>query len=254
MPNRHGEFIWYELITPDPDGAKEFYDAVMGWDVGPPSDDDMAYREIRTGGGHAGGMMQLSDEMASHGARPTWLGYIGVDDVDQSVASIEQGGGKTLMPAFDIPNVGRIALVADPQGVPFYVMRGASEETSNAFSPTETGHCSWNELATSDQAAALDFYTSRFGWAKGDVMPMGDMGDYQFITHHGVMLGAMMTAAPGNPSRWRFYFRVPDVDVAKQSVEAGGGTVIHGPQEVPGGDRILIGTDPQGAEFAVVGK
>jgi predicted enzyme related to lactoylglutathione lyase len=226
----------------------------MGWDVGPPSDDHMAYREIRASGGHAGGMMQLTDEMAGHGARPTWLGYIGVDDVDQSVASIEQGGGKVLMPAFDIPNVGRIALVADPQGVPFYVMRGASEETSNAFSPTEVGHCSWNELATSDQAAALDFYTSRFGWTKGDVMPMGDMGDYQFITHHGVMLGAMMTAAPGNPSRWRFYFRVADVDVAKQSVEAGGGTVIHGPQEVPGGDRILIGTDPQGAEFAVVGK
>jgi predicted enzyme related to lactoylglutathione lyase len=254
MPNRHGEFIWYELITPDPDGAKAFYDAVMGWDVGPPSDDHMAYREIRAGSGHAGGMMQLTYDMAAHGARPTWLGYIGVDDVDQSVASIEQGGGKVLMPAFDIPNVGRIALVADPQGVPFYVMRGASEETSNAFSPTEAGHCSWNELATGDQAAALDFYTSRFGWTKGDVMPMGDMGDYQFITHHGVMLGAMMTAAPGNPSRWRFYFRGADVDAAKQAVEAGGGTVVHGPQEVPGGDRILIGTDPQGAEFAVVGK
>ncbi len=254
MPNPHGEFIWYELITPDPDGAKTFYDAVMGWDIGPPSADAMGYREIRAGSGHAGGVLRLSEEMASHGARPTWLGYIGVDDVDRSVESIEQGGGKVLMPAFDIPNVGRIAMVADAQGVPFYVMRGASEETSNAFQPMGLGHCSWNELATRDQAAALDFYTSQFGWTKGDTMPMGDMGDYQLITHHGAPLGAIMTAAPENPARWRFYFRVADVDAAKGVVEAGGGTVTHGPQEVPGGDRILIGTDPQGAEFAVVGK
>ena len=252
--NPHGDFIWYELITPDPDGAKAFYDAVVGWDVGPPSADHLGYREIRADGGRAGGMMRLNDEMAAHGARPTWLGYVGVDDVDRSVASIEQAGGKVLMPAFDIPNIGRLALVADPQGVPFYVMRGAIDAASDVFQPQGVGRVSWNELAARDQKGALQFYTSQFGWTAGDVMPMGDMGDYQFITHHGVPLGAMMTAAPENLARWRFYFRVADVDVAKRAVEDGGGTVIHGPQEVPGGDRILIGTDPQGAEFALVGK
>jgi predicted enzyme related to lactoylglutathione lyase len=191
--------------------------------------------------------------MQSHGAGPTWLGYVGVDNVDQAVAAIEQSGGKAMMPAFEVPNVGRIAMVADPQGVPFYVMRGDSDETSHAFSPTGVGHCGWNELATRDQKSALQFYTTQFGWTAGDVMPMGDMGDYQFITHHGVMLGAIMTAAPEKPARWRFYFRVADVDAAKQAIEDNGGTVIHGPQEVPGGDRIVIGTDPQGAEFAIVG-
>jgi len=252
--NPHGDFIWYELITPDPDGAKAFYDAVVGWDIAPPASDQIDYREIRAGDGAAGGVLRLTAEMEAHGARPIWLGYIGVDDVDQSVAVVEQAGGKALMPAFNVPNVGRIAMAADPQGVPFYVMRGDSDETSTAFQPTGVGHVSWNELATRDQNAALEFYTSRFGWTAGDVMPMGDMGDYQFITHHGVPLGAMMTAAPDNPARWRFYFRVADVDTAKQAVEGGGGTVIHGPQEVPGGDRILIGIDPQGAEFALVGK
>jgi predicted enzyme related to lactoylglutathione lyase len=163
------------------------------------------------------------------------------------------------MPAFDIPDVGRIALVADPQGVPFYVMRatppaGGENKVSDVFSPDQPGRVAWNELTTTDQKAALDFYTSRFGWTKGDVMPMGDMGDYQFINRDGVMLGAIMTAAPENQPRWRYYFRVANVDTAKQAVEAGGGKVTHGPQEVPGGDRILVGTDPQGAEFAVVGK
>ena len=254
MPNSHGEFIWYELMTPDPDGAKRFYDAVVGWDIEPRPSGEMDYRMIRASDGNAGGVLRLTPEMQQHGARPAWLGYIGVDDVDAAVAAIEQGGGKVLMPAWDIPDVGRIAMVADPQGVPFYVMRGASDGTSDVFQPMGQGHVSWNELTTTDQKAALDFYTERFGWTKGDVMPMGDMGDYQFITHHGVMLGAIMTAGPGMPARWRFYFRVADVDAAKEAVEHGGGTVMHGPQEVPGGDRILIGTDPQGAEFAVVGQ
>ncbi len=133
-------------------------------------------------------------------------------------------------------------------------MRGASEETSDVFSPDRVGRCAWHELATRNPKSALDFYTSRFGWAAGDTMPMGDMGDYQFIEQDGTMFGAIMTAAPANPARWRFYFRVADVDAAKTAVEENGGTVTHGPQEVPGGDRILIGNDPQGAEFALVGK
>jgi predicted enzyme related to lactoylglutathione lyase len=256
----HGSFIWYELLTPDPVAAKTFYDAVVGWNIEPQPSGEMDYRMIgRADGGNAGGVMRLTDEMRGHGAKPTWLGYVAVDDVDASVASIEQAGGKALMPAFDIPDIGRIALVADPQGVPFYVMRatppaGNEDKVSDVFSPDQPGRVSWNELTTSDLEAAKQFYPAQLGWTLGDVMPMGDMGDYQFITHHGVQLGAMMTAAAQNQPHWRYYFRVAHVDTAKAAVEAGGGTVIHGPQEVPGGDRILIGTDPQGAEFAVVGK
>ena len=252
--NRHGDFIWYELITPDPEESKAFYEAVAGWQVGPASEEHEGYREIRAGNAHAGGMMLLTDEMQQHGARPTWLGYIGVDDVDESVASIERAGARLLIPAFDIPGVGRLAMIADPQGVPFYVMRGAIEQASRAFDPQGLGRVSWNELATRDQRAALDFYVAQFGWTKGDAMPMGDMGDYQFITHHGVPLGAIMTAAADKQPRWRFYVRVADVDTAKDAVERAGGTIIHGPQEVPGGERILVGIDPQGAEFALVGK
>ena len=253
MRNPHGEFIWYELITPDPDGAKSFYDAVMGWEVGPPHD-DIGYREIKSGAGHAGGVLPLTADMAEHGARPIWLGYVGVDDVDSAVADVEQAGGKVLMPARDIPDVGRFAMLADPQGVPFYAMRGAIDAPSTAFSPTEEGRCGWNELATSDPASAVDFYMQRFGWAKGEAMPMGDMGDYQIVNHGGRHIGAIMKAGEGMGSRWRFYFRVGDVDEAKRAVDRGGGTVLHGPQEVPGGERILIGRDPQGAEFALVGK
>jgi predicted enzyme related to lactoylglutathione lyase len=257
----HGSFIWYELITPDPEGAKAFYDAVIGWNIdAKPAPGPVEYRMIgRSDGGNAGGLLRLTDEMKQHGAKPTWLGYIAVDDVDASVSSIEKDGGKALMPANDIPDVGRIAMVADPQGVPFYVMKptppaGNEDKVSDVFSPDQLQRVSWNELATRDQKAALDFYTSHFGWTKGDTMPMGEMGDYQLITRNGGPLGAMMTAAAENPPRWRFYIRVPNTDAAAEKVRANGGTIVHGPAEVPGGDRILIGTDPQGAEFALVGK
>src|SRR5690606_22429029 len=104
--------------------------------------------------------------------RPSWFGYVGVDDVDGIVADIVKAGGVQYIPPTDVPGVGRFAMLADPQGAPFYVMRGEPDETSTAFSPAKAGHCQWNELSTSDPAGALSFYTSRFGWTKGDTMPM----------------------------------------------------------------------------------
>jgi predicted enzyme related to lactoylglutathione lyase len=258
--NPQGDFIWYELMTPDPDGSKAFYDAVVGWQVGPGINEYNGYRMIvRNDGGNAGGLLPITPEMMEHGARPTWLGYIHVADVDGAVRATEAAGGSVLLPPMGIPDVGRTALVRDPQGAAFYVMEPTPpadkpDARSDVFAPNELGRCAWNELATSDQKAALDFYTRQFGWTAGDSMPMGDMGDYQFIHQDGQMIGAIMTKAPENPVRWRFYFRVADVDAAKAAAERGGGTIVHGPQEVPGGDRVLIGRDPQGAEFALVGK
>jgi hypothetical protein len=197
--------------------------------------------------------MKLPEGAAEAGMRPGWLGYIGVDDVDSAVARIEASGGKVHMPAMDLEGVGRIALVADPQGVPFYVMRGASDEASTSFAPRKAGHCNWNELSTPDQDGALAFYTSRFGWEKGEVMPMGEMGGYQFINHGGGMIGAIMRSPPGRPPGWNFAFGVPSIDVAAERIPAAGGTIHHGPIEVPGGDWVIMATDPPGAAFMVVG-
>jgi uncharacterized protein len=260
---QHGALIWYELMTADPAGAKAFYDAVIGWDIEPQPAGEMDYRMIRRGdGGNAGGVLRITEDMAQHGARPIWLGYICVDHVDESVASIEAAGGKTMMAPSDIGQVGRIAMVTDPQGAPFYVMKpippaGRENEASDVFSPDKTGRCGWNELSTSDALAALDFYTSQFGWEKGDAMPMGDKGDYRFINREGEMLGAIFPSAAGARSdgtpHWRYYFRVPSIAAAKETAEQNGGKIVHGPMEVPGGDHIVIGIDPQGAEFALVG-
>lgn len=254
MTNAHGEFIWYELMTPDSDASKVFYDAVVGWTIGARPPGDMDYRMIEAADGAVGGVMQLNQDMISGGAKPTWLGYFGVDDVDASVESIVAAGGQIHLPAFDIPNIGRIAMVTDPQGVPFYVMRGASDGTSTAYSRHSMGHVSWNELLTLDDAAALAFYDKQFGIKKVGAMPMGEMGDYTFIANSdgGEAIGAVMRAPPGAPPSWGFYFRVPDIEAAKQKIEQGGGTITHGPMPVPGGEMVVQAIDPQGARFGLV--
>src|SRR4051794_4397310 len=186
-PNPTGDFIWYELMTPDPEGSKAFYDAVVGWDIEPQPAGAMDYRMIRrSDGGNAGGIMRITDEMASHGARPIWLGYLNVDDVDTAVDSIERAGGKGLVPGFDISGIGRIAMVADAQGAPFYIMKpippaGRENEKSDVFSPSENQRVGWNELSTTDPAGARRFYGEQFGWDSSDFMDMGEMGEYRFL-------------------------------------------------------------------------
>ena len=258
--NPRGDFIWYELMTPDAEGAKAFYDFVVGWVISDPEPAYNGYRMIgRSDGKFAGGVLPLTQEMQQHGARPTWLGYICVSDVDASVASIEQGGGKALMPAFDIPNVGRVAMVSDPQGAPFYIMKpippsNDPDAKSDVFSVDQPQRVRWNELATSDPDAGLDFYRREFGWGQDGDMDMGEMGKYRFIQSNGVNIGAVMRKPPQLPvSLWTYYIGVDDIDRAVDAIKAGGGQIFNGPMEIPGGEFALNAMDPQGASFGLVG-
>lgn len=252
MPNSDGDYIWYELLSSDPDAAADFYGKVVGWTVRDAGmGGDMDYRLFSAPDADIGGLMKMPDGMPSG---PTWLGYVGVSDVDAAAAKVTELGGAVHMPPADIPGVGRFAMVADPQGVAFYVMRGDSEEKSTAFQPMANGHCGWNELSTSDQAGALDFYGRLFGWKKGDAMPMDEMGDYRFIHHHDEMIGAVMNRPKdGPPSRWTYVFRVPGVEAAAERIRENGGSVTFGPVEVPGGDWVINAVDPQGAMFGLFG-
>ena len=254
-----GDFIWYELMTTDLAGAKSFYDAVVGWDLQDHSDFPNDYRMIgRSDGKFAGGAMQLNQEMLDHGARPMWLGYILVPDVDASVASIQAEGGQVHLPAFDIPGVGRVAMVTDPQGAPFYIMKplppeGDPNAKSDVFDATAEQRVGWNELSTTDPVAARRFYEQQFGWGAEEFMDMGELGEYRFLDQGGERIGALCGVMPGGQPKWRYYVRVPSIEAAKTVAEQKGGTIHMGPHEVPTGDWIVIGSDPQGAEFALVG-
>jgi predicted enzyme related to lactoylglutathione lyase len=263
MTNQHGDFIWYELLTSDADAAGDFYGKVVGWTSTSSGQPGMDYRFFSSGDGSdtkdgVGGYMAITPEMAEGGARPAWVGYIGVDDVDGTVTKLTAAGGAVLMPATDLEGVGRMAMVTDPQGAPFYVMKGASDETSYSFAATEPkiGHCAWNELSSANPEAAKSFYGSLFDWSKDGEMDMGSMGKYEFLTASGgrFALGAVMPLMPGMPvSMWTYYFRVADIDTATATVKANGGAILQEPIEIPGGDYSMTALDPQGAPFGLVG-
>ncbi len=255
MTNAQGDFIWYELMTSDIEGARAFYAAVAGFEVGNASDmPGQDYRMIRHGADMVGGMLQLDLRMREGGAEPLWIGYIAVADVDVTAAAILEKGGHIFMPPTDIPGVGRYAMAADPQGAPFYIMRGASDETSTVFSATQAGHWGWNELWAPDPQAALAFYGGLFGWRQEGAMPMGPRGDYMFLMQGDTPIGAIGPAqGRDKPAHWRHVFRVSAIEPALAAARAHGATDIEGPHEVPGGDHVLYGRDPQGAAFVLVG-
>lgn len=261
MATLQGSWIWYELMTPDPAGSKAFYEQVVGWNVSPGTAQTNGYGFLTApDGAMIGGVLELTGAMRESGVRPCWLGYVGVDDVDASISAIEAAGGKVLMPASDIAMAGRVALVADPGGAPFYIITPTPppdnpDARSTAFqSEINCGHCGWNELLAADAPREVAFYTGQFGWSLPEPMDMGPMGKYQFIEHDGVRIGAIMPLMPQTPAPfWNHYFWVSSIARAKDAIEASGGKVHNGPMQVPGGGWIVQGVDPQGAFFSLVG-
>lgn len=252
MPNAHGDFIWFELRTSDPDAAQDFYAKVVGWTIADSGMPGMDYRILNAPDGSIGGLMKMPD---GDGA-PIWLGYVGVDDVDRSVEQMTGAGATVQMPAMTVEGVGRMAMLADPLGAVLYVMRGESDGTSTAFrmAPDSFGHVVWAELTSSDPEAAKRFYADAFGWRQEGGMPMGPLGDYQFLHNARGSLGAVMpSSVPGSVPGWLYYLHVQNIDAAAAEVRSSGGTVVQEPMEIPGGDFSLIGLDPQGARFGLVG-
>jgi len=242
-------FVWYELCTSDLEGAKAFYGKLFGWTAtrfeGEGAND---YHILEMAGKGVGGLMPLPEGMT----KPFWLGYVGVADGDAAIENAKAAGA-TIHRVMDIPSVGKIGLIGDPQGVGYAVIQGYSDRKSEAFDQAKPGHGNWHELYTTDLSAAFEYYSSQYGWTKGRTMPMGEMGDYQLFQADGVDIGGMMKAPDHVPPSWAYYFGVEDIDEAEALIKANGGTIANGPMEVPGPAWIIQFTDPQGAFICVVG-
>ena len=118
--------------------------------------------------------------------------------------------------------------------------------------PPRVGEFSWHELASDDMEVAWDFYSALFDWSKTDTMDLGEMGTYQMFGRGAHPVGAIFGRPDEVPmANWLLYARVADLDAAVERVKAGGGQLMTGPMEVPGGDHIAVCMDPQGAVFAL---
>ena len=252
-----GKFCWYELMTTDTEAAGKFYSHVVGWNLFEPGGVHAGYTLLQVGNQGMGGMMKLPEEACAAGARPGWNGYIWVPEVEAAMAKVVAAGGRVHKEPADIPQVGRFAIVSDPQGAVFYLFRHVGDQEASPVPMNALGHVGWHELFAADNKAALDFYSSQFGWKGTDALDMGPMGTYQLYTiradQPGGQCGGMMNKPDAFPQpSFLYYFNVDDIDAAVERVKSAGGQVLMGPHEVPGGSMIIQGLDPQGAMFALV--
>jgi predicted enzyme related to lactoylglutathione lyase len=249
-----GRLLWYELMTRDLAAAEIFYTAVVGWTTKPFESEGPPYTLwLRNAGQPIGGAMTLPDELQERGVPPHWMLYVGADRLEDTAAAVEQRGGGPLSPVIDVPDIGRMQTMKDPQGAAFSLYQPASLPAEAEAAP-EMGDVSWHELYTTDAEAAMTFYRELFEWQPTETLDMGEMGKYHMFGRSPGPLGGMMTKTAEMsemPTAWLLYFRVPDVHAAAERVKAQGGTVLNGPMEVPGGDWIVQCTDPQGAAFAL---
>jgi len=251
----HGRFAWYELMTTDPKGAEGFYTRVVGWGTQPFPGMDVPYTTWMNGERAVGGLMVIPEEAKAGGAPPNWLMYVAVADADVTAGQARSLGGKLEVGPREIPGVGRFAVLSDPQGAVFAILQPADPATySGPEAAPASLDFSWRELATTDREAATAFYTALFGWDKQNANDMGEpVGVYQEFGRPGMPLGGIYKkpADMPFPPLWLLYAKVPDIQASLAAVKAGGGTVLTGPMEIPGGDSIAQCLDPQGAAFAL---
>ena len=250
-----GRLVWYELLTSDVRGAIAFYTEVANWKT--QAWEAGNYTMFVASQGPLGGVSLLPEAAKEMGATPFWQTNIQVANVDETVAKAKELGGR-LIHAEDVPTIGRLAVIADPQGAVIAVFTPTTEMAAHDLS--KPGEFSWHELYTTDHEAAFEFYRQIAGWERLGEFDMGPMGKYLLWGRAGKQLGGMMTKpkemkTPDGrdiPPSWMFYITTDDLDAALARAKAKGATVINGPMEVPGGQRIVQLLDPQGAAISLV--
>lgn len=244
-----GRILWYELMTTDMKGAERFYTEVVGWTVAPFEGSPQPYDMwMRSGNNAVGGVMTIPEGMHFP---PHWGMYVGVPNLERGVTAFEKAGGSALSPVIDVPEVGRMRTMKDPQGAAISLYEPTAAPPPEARA--EIGGVSWHELYTTDAAAAVKFYGDVFGWRERSAMDMGAMGKYH-IWGRDWDMGGMMNKMPemaGVPPHWGLYFLVPNVHKGAERVKANGGQVLNGPMAVPDGSWIVNCVDPQGGHFSL---
>src|SRR5262245_34660013 len=219
-----GRPLWYELMTTDTKGAEVFYRTVVGWAASPFKGSAQPYTMFnRTGDVPVAGLLAKPAEVK---APPFWAMYVGVPNLEQAAAHIKRLGGKAHTDVIEVPTIGRMQLMMDPQGAAFYIYQPERADQRPEGAP-EVGEASWHELMTTDAPAAMKFYQEVFGWQPSEAMDMGPQGKYQMFNRPHGMIGGMMNKPPqmaNVPPYWTIYFRVPDINAAAEKIKKNGRT------------------------------
>jgi uncharacterized protein len=242
--SNQGRFVWRELIVKNQTKASAFYEKVFGWKA---TSMEMGagyrYTILKNGEKDVGG---LDAPPADREVASNWLTYITVDDVDATATRVPALGGSVLMAPYDVPSIGRVAIVADPQGGVFAAFQsltpGATDTTP------ETHSFCWSQILAKNVDAIVPFYTSLFGWTPS---PMGE-GQVLFSRGEEQVGGAMQMAADTDkPTHWLNYVAVKALGASTKKAQAAGAELIYGPVVVPDMGSFAVLADPTGAPVAL---
>ena len=239
-----GRFVWHDLMTSQVDLAMRYYADLLGWTY--TDFEGMDYKMINAGGVEWGGFGKTGPDQPSH-----WISHVTVEDVDAAAAKVEELGGTVQVPATDIPQVGRFAIILSPTGAAISLVRplqGGEEEPAT----TVHGTFCWHELLAQDVETEGHFFSEICGWRVEDV-PMGDLGTYHLFKRldTGKDAGSMMSM-PGEDgsSTWLPYILVDDADAISARTEELGGKVWVKPRDIPDVGRIVVTSGSTGAMIA----
>ncbi len=243
MGHDFGRFVWHELISKDTEAAKGFYGELLGWTFSEMKMPNGTYTMIHRGEAPIGGITKPPMD----GVPPHWAGYVSVKDVDATAKVVAKKGGKALMDAMDIPGVGRIQPVKDPQGGALFLFTAADGDRDPS-----TGHAAWHwsELWASDPDAAATFYEEVFGYTR-DTMKM-PQGNYHVMKNGEKPRAGVMKAMGDAPPHWAYYVHVDDVDASLARAKKLGGGLMGDPMEVPGVGRFGFVTDREGSALGLI--
>jgi predicted enzyme related to lactoylglutathione lyase len=248
-----GSFCWVELSTSDQNAAKGFYSSLFGWEVNDiPMGPGEAYTIFKLQGGDVSAACTLRPEQRAQGVPPHWLLYVAADNADASANRAAEVGGKVLAPAFDVMDVGRMAVLQDPTGAVLCVWQ-AKRHVGVTVTGVDGTLC-WADLSTPDQARAAKFYSDLFGWKlTGDTDDDPPSG-YLHIQNGEEFIGGIPPAAhrdPQTPAHWLPYFLVSNCDASAAKAKQLGAKFYLEPMTMENVGRFGVLADPQGAVFAI---
>lgn len=245
-----GHFIWYDLVSTDPEAALHFYEELFGWTRDVQDMGTGPYTMVKVGERSIGGTVPID---TGDGVQSHWLTYISVDDIEAACAQVISLGGTVHEAPSTIPGVGSWAIAADPNGAIFAPFREENPENRPEL-PSGVqpgGAVAWHELSTDDQQAAYDFYSAIFGWGR-TIWPMDD-GEYHGMTIGETPVAGVFKRPPDVPPAWTIYFESPgSIEESAAKVTELGGTILREPFTVEGTGDILVAADPTGAVFGMM--
>jgi hypothetical protein len=246
-----GSFCWFELATTDQAAAKKFYTALFGWDVNDsPMGPDDFYSMFKLSGRDAGAAYTMRKEQRAQGVPPHWMVYIAVASADQAVSKAAQLGGTVLAPAFDVMEIGRMAVIQDPTGAIFSVWQPRSH-AGTTITGVDNTFC-WADLSTPDPDKAGKFYSGLFGWEL--MTDPKDSSGYIHIKNGEDFIGGIPPAThrnPNAPPHWLVYVRVGDAESSARKAGELGAKILMPPRAMENVGTWSIIADPQGAVLAL---